>query len=261
MPDIDLHQLGVLVTRPAHQAEGLCHRIEQANGQVARLPLIEIAPPGDESAARQRLESLASFDIVIFISANAVHRCYLYIGKDWLSGPRIACVGQATARQLEADFGRKTDLLPESGYDSESLLAMPELHELAGKKILILKGEGGRQLLADTLADRGADVSYANLYRRQLPAEASQQLIDIQAQDNIDVVVFTSGEAIHNLLSLLDETSKTWLCQKTWLVIHPRLAEIARQLVCDNEIIISDGPGDEQIVQRLKQWALQKIKT
>lgn len=254
MPDIDLHQLGVLVTRPAHQAEGLCHRIEQANGQVARLPLIEIAPPGDESAARQRLESLASFDIVIFISANAVHRCHLYIGGVLADGPQIATVGQATARQLRADFQRDADLVPADGYNSEALLALPALQQVAGKQILIIKGEGGREVLAETLADRGAKLSYANLYRRKIPAAAEQQLTTIKRDEKPDLIVLTSGEGIMNLLSLADETSRAWLCSMSWLVIHPRLVDVARQAGCDNEIIVSDGPGDKNIVQCIQQW-------
>ena len=261
MPEHTLQSLGVLVTRPAHQAEGLCQLLEQAGATACRLPLIEITAPDNEQSAQQILSRLVDFDLVIFISANAVSRCYLYIGGAWPEGPEIACVGRATARQLQSDFGREPDVLPRDGYDSEALLAMPALQAVQGKKILILKGEGGRKLLSETLADRGADVSYANLYRRQLPAEAGRELRSIQQQQNIDVVIFTSGEGIDNLLSLLDETSRPWLCQKTWLVIHPRLAEHARQAGCDNEIIISAGPSDEQIMQCLTNWAGQQIKT
>lgn len=260
MPDTDLHQLGVLVTRPAHQAEGLCRMIEQAGGQAIPLALIEIASPADEAAAKAALAHMADVDILIFISANAVHRCYLYIGKDLPAGPKIACVGRGTARQLQQDYHRAADLLPDGGYNSEALLAMPALQPVAGKRILILKGEGGRTLLADTLADRGADVSYANLYRRRLPADAAQQLAAIQDK-KIDVVVLTSGEGIANLLALAGETSRDRLCNITWVVIHPRLVEIARQSGCRNEIIVSEGPGDEQIMLCLRQWAQRITKT
>ncbi len=74
------------------------------------------------------------------------------------------------------------------------------------------------------------------------------------------MVVLTSGEAIHHLSGLLDATSNSWLCQKTWLVIHPRLVDIAQQVGCNNDIIISDGPGDEQIMQCLQEWGMQKTK-
>lgn len=261
MPENDLQQLGVLVTRPAHQAEGLCGLIEQAGGRAIRLPVIGIAGPGDEASAKASLAELAGYDIVIFISANAVQRCYLYIGKDLPAGPQFATVGQGTARQLQEDFQRQADLLPEAGYNSEALLAIPALQQVAGKRILILKGEGGRSLLAGTLADRGAKLSYANLYRRMIPAGAEQQLAAIKQDKTVDVVVLTSGEGIANLLSLAGETSRNWLCSMTWLVIHPRLAEIARQSACNNEIIVSGGPGDEDILQCLRQWVQQKTNS
>jgi len=261
MPENDLQQLGVMVTRPAHQAEGLCGLIEQAGGRAIRLPLIDIAEPDDEAAARASLAGLADFDIVIFISANAVHRCYLYIGKDLPAGPQIATVGQGTARQLQEDFQQLADLLPAEGYNSEALLAIPAFQQLAGKRILILKGEGGRKLLADTLADRGANVSYANLYRRMLPTEAEQQFAAIKQNEKVDVIVLTSGEGIANLLALAGETSRTWLCSMTWLVIHPRLMDVARQAGYGNDIIVSDGPGDEDIMQCLRQWAQQTMNS
>ncbi|MDH5446762.1 MAG: uroporphyrinogen-III synthase [Gammaproteobacteria bacterium] len=257
MPDQGLNQPGVLVTRPAQQADKLSQLIEQAGFRVHRLPLIEIAQPLDENAARQGLATLDAVDIVIFISANAVRQCYLYIGKALPQNIRVACVGQATARQFQDQFGRAADLVPQSGYNSEALLALPELQAVSDKKILIIKGEGGRDLLARTLADRGAEVSYANLYRRIIPTEASQQLSDLSRQDEVDVLILTSGEAIENLVSLSDSHSQKFLSQKTWLVIHPRLAEIVKQQACYKDILISDGPGDEQILQCLIQWAGQ----
>ncbi len=257
----ELQQISVMVTRPAHQAEGLCRLIEQFGGRAIRLPVIEIAAVEDETVVRATLAGLADFDIVVFISANAVHRCYLYIGQSLPAGPQIATVGKATARQLQEDFRRSADLLPTEGYNSEALLALPALQQVKDKRILILKGEGGRNLLADTLADRGARVSYANLYRRMIPARAEQQLTALKRDKDVDVIVLTSGEGITNLLSLVSKAACTWLCNKSWLVIHPRLAEVARQAGCKNEIMISDGPDDESIVQCLRQWARQKTNS
>ena len=190
-----------------------------------------------------------------------MHQCHLYIGKALPAGPQIVTVGQGTARQLQQDFQRAADLLPAEGYNSEALLATPLLQQVTNKRILILKGQGGRNLLADTLSDRGAKVSYANLYRRMIPTEAEQQLSAVEKAKNIDIIVFTSGEGIMNLLSLAGETSRTWLCSISWLVIHARLVEVARQAGCENEIIVSDGPGDEHIAQCLHQWARQKTNS
>lgn len=247
-----------MITRPAHQAGSLSRLVEQAGGRAIELPLIEITTPADESAARDALAGLAEFDMVIFISPNAVQRSRLYIGNTLPDGPRLAVVGQGTARQLQEDFQRRPDLIPSEGYNSEALLALPACRQLGGKRILIVKGEGGRSVLADGLVKRGALVSYANLYRRVVPAAAKAQLATVQNEQKVDVVVLTSGEGIANLLSLTGETSRTWLCNMPWLVIHPRLADIARQAGCENEIIVSEGAGDEQILHCLRQWVQHK---
>lgn len=255
----DLHQLGVLVTRPAHQAAPLCDLIEACNGKAVRLPVLEIGPPVDVATAKGQLAELAEYQMVIFISPNAVSGAKALLAEtdaaDLPQTCQIVCVGQGTARQLMADFQRQPDVIPESGFNSEALLALPALQQVAGQRIMIIRGEGGRPLLGDTLLERGAEVIYANVYERRLPAVG---LESIRAQmPQIQVIVLTSGEGLRNLWQMAKD-EQTWLINMPLLVVNPRLASIASELGHQGEIITAVSAADEAIVTALADWAVDK---
>ncbi len=108
-------------------------------------------------------------DLYVFISPNAVTFAgRLLEGHSLPDGARLAAVGSGTAQALQ-QAGFKVDLLPDARFDSEGLLALPELSRLAGRRVVIVRGEGGRPLLGDELRARGADVVYAEVYRRSRP--------------------------------------------------------------------------------------------
>jgi uroporphyrinogen-III synthase len=199
--------LRILLTRPAHQAEGLCQRIVAAGGTAVRLPTLEIAPVADAQAAREALEVGASADWLIFTSTNAVAHA-LALRPELLVGTpaRIAAIGASTARALEA-AGRAPDRVPDGDYRSESLLHDPELAALDGKRVVIVRGVGGRALLGDTLRQRGAQVSYAEAYRRQCPALSHEAVAERLSHPRVpDALVFTSPEALANLFRLVPES-------------------------------------------------------
>jgi uroporphyrinogen-III synthase len=150
-----LDGIGVLVTRPAHQAEGLCALIEARGGRAIRFPTLEIREPSDPALAEALLRTADSFDVLLFVSANAVDRAAAHLPK----GPRaaIGAVGEATARALRT-HGLEPSILPAGQWDSEGLLAAPALAEVHGRRVLIVRGEGGRPLLGEQLAARGAEV-------------------------------------------------------------------------------------------------------
>ncbi len=152
----------VLVTRPVEQAESLCRLIEEGGGQAIRFPLLEIVPAAGDGAGACRLRRLENLDWLIFVSVNAVRCAFELLGPQWLKGsaPKIAAVGQATARELVAR-GVAVDLKPKQQFNSESLLALPEWADVGGQRFLIIRGEGGRELLADALRQRGGVVEYA----------------------------------------------------------------------------------------------------
>jgi uroporphyrinogen-III synthase len=222
--------LTVLVTRPTRQAAGLRGLIESAGGRALHLPLLEIVPVTDGGAAAELLARRDFWDWLIFVSANAV-RFALPIG-DWAgkrsSRTRVAAVGEATAKVL-AGAGIRVDLIPKPQFNSESLLAAPEMDDVAGRRILIVRGVGGREHLASVLRQRGAETAYAELYRRVPPAADPTAAIELWRRGGIGAVLLTSGEALDHLMELLGNAGAELALRTPLVVIGARLAERARQ--------------------------------
>ncbi len=227
MPDCDLAGLGVLVTRPAAQAQALCKRVEAAGGRPVRFPTVEIHPPADVEGAAARLAQPR--DVIIFISRNAVEQALALAGDALRAQPaQFAAVGRATAAALHA-AGLAPALVPASGFDSEALLALPTLTDVAGQRALIVRGEGGRALLGGTLAERGARVEYAEVYRRGMPAlDIAPELAHWQA--SLGFVTATSDEVLHNLLALVPSAAHGWLKSLPLAVLSARNADTAQGL-------------------------------
>jgi uroporphyrinogen-III synthase len=217
--------LGVLVTRPAHQAEDLCRLIEAAGGRAWRFPALEIRPATSPEQAQALL--VQPWDWLVFVSANAVALA-LELSGGLLAGPRIAAVGQATADALAA-AGHPVDLVPGGQFDSEALLASEVMHRVAGQRILIVRGEGGRPLLGETLQGRGATLAYAEVYRRGRPLVDVAPLLARWERD-VGAVVATSGEVLDNLVEMLGAAGRERLLDTPLVVVSPRMAEQARQI-------------------------------
>jgi len=198
--------LRVLVTRPAHQAAGLCGRIEAAGGVPVRLPLIDIAPPGDPQAAGLVLDAALDADWLLFTSTNAVDGA-LALRPALLqrSGARIGAIGPATAAAL-ARTGHAADLAPTGDFRSETLLRQPDLAQVAGQRVVIVRGESGRALLGETLRARGALVTYAAVYRRVCPIIPAAEVERVLSVPRVpELLVFTSPDALANLFALVPE--------------------------------------------------------
>ena len=161
MASDDLRGRGILVTRPRAQAAPLARLIEQAGGRALLFPAIEI----EDVPAPGALSRLHEFDLVIFVSPTAVAKAMPQV-RAWPAGPRVAAVGAGTRRALEK-HGIANVIAPATGADSEALLATPELGDVAGKRIAILRGDGGRALLGDTFVERSiSGSSTANRFSR-----------------------------------------------------------------------------------------------
>jgi uroporphyrinogen-III synthase len=223
----------ILVTRPRAQAEGLARLIEAAGGRPHLLPAIEIedVPPPEV------LGRLHEFDLAVFVSPTAVAKALPHAGKL----PRAAAVGAGTRRELEKR-GVTGVIAPTTGADSEALLALPELEVVKGKRIAILRGDGGRALLGETLAARGARVEHVTCYRRlrpQAPARAWRR-------GELAAVTVSSGQGLANLFEVLDPA----LLRATPLFVpHPRIAEQARALAV-REVVLA-GHSDDQMLEAL----------
>lgn len=241
----------ILVTRPEGQAASFCRLITEAGGEAIRFPAIEIQPIQISEHEAKQLENWQQFDLAVFISANAVHHALSYI-ESTAPCPVIGSVGSKTAELLTAS-GFRVDLVPEAGFNSEALLALPELESLQAKKILILKGQGGRDLLRETLIQRGAEVVEVALYHRGLPEANPEALNQKGLGGEIDLVAVTSLEILSNLQKLLGSDGQGWLKRVVLLVGSARMADQARAEGF-SQIIVAADPSDESMFGAVLQW-------
>ena len=249
----------VLVTRPAHQAKYLCALIEAEGGQAIAFPVLEIQDLQDNSAVTRLIERLDEFDIAIFISANAVIKAMDLIlpQRDWPSHLQIAVVGARTAAALQ-EYGVTVDICPEEKFNSEALLGLPEMQDMAHKKIVIFRGEGGRELLADTLCQRGATIEYAEVYRRSKPADTpghvTPNLAELLRTGKINIIVVTSNEGLRNLWELAGTGGQEVLAHMPLAVISARIAAAAQELGVKHPVSIAPEANDEGLLAAIKAW-------
>jgi uroporphyrinogen-III synthase len=242
----DLKKTHILVTRPTHQAENLCALIRKNNGVPIRFPTLEIMPiilNVDEIE-----QSLIHADWFIFTSTNAVH--YYCSQLDDAKMRRLktkSClaIGKATAQALTT-VGLNVDLMPERGYNSEALLELAALQNVLHKNIVITRGENGRETLAETLKQRGAKVSYQNVYRREIPQIDSTEIL----QQRLDFITITSGEAIQNLIEMLPEMQHDLLKKIPLIVVSERIQTIAKNLGFEH-IALAQMPSDDAILNTI----------
>jgi uroporphyrinogen-III synthase len=249
-----LQGVGVLVTRPEQQAKPLCNLLESAGAVVFRLPAIDIEPAADLQSMSSRLGPLANFDLIVFTSANAV-RC----GAGLLSGsghPRLAAIGPATARALDAS-GHRVTVTPAAGYDSESLLREPQLARLEGKRVLLVKGRHGRELLQERLTERGARVSVAEVYRR-VPAHPDAATLAAleatMAAGRVQVMTATSAEIAASLIALATPALRRTFDRVHWLVPGARVAAAVREHGVTAPILQADSALDQDLVCAVVRW-------
>ena len=250
MADRPLSGLNIVVTRPREQAAGLVQRIEQLGGTPQLFPLLEIAAVRDDRALREQISSLKQTDLAIFISPNAVRYGMEAIraSGDMPASLRIASVGQGSAKALR-ELGIEHIIAPIERFDSESLLALTEMQEVAGKRVMIFRGDGGRELLGDTLKARGAQVEYVTCYLR------SKSDVDVSTllRTTPHAITVTSSEALSHLREMLDEAQRRVVYGITLLVPHERIAEAARQLGWQQVIVTASG--DDGMMSGLIAWA------
>ncbi len=256
-PDLPLAGVGVLVTRPYDQAANLCKIIENAGGKAIRFPAMEITPIDDQQSVTHILDRLDSYDIAIFISANAVKYAIQSI-KSKRSFPQsmaLAAIGNATRKALE-DEGLNVDIYPTQQFDSEALLALPKMQQVKGKRILIFRGRGGRELLKNTLTERGAHVDYAELYQRTMPIQETGTLNQYWKQNTIDIVTVTSNQALNNLFNLAGESGKKNLVATPIVVISQRMVENAVENGIQANIMVAEQASDEAVLDAIQKWRL-----
>jgi uroporphyrinogen-III synthase len=232
-----LQDRGIVVTRPRELAAGLARLIKAAGGRPMLFAAIEIeelpgwAPP-----------RLQPGDVAVFVSPSAVHKALARSGP-LPPGVRAAAVGAGTQRELER-HGVHDVLAPVGAADSEALLALAELREMRGRRVVIFRGEGGRALLGETLAQRGARVEHVACYRRLQPRADPGPLV--ADWSSVHAVTVSSGEGLANLVGVL---GAALLRSRPVFVPHERIAAQARALGLGEALVA--GAGDTEMVDRL----------
>ena len=240
-----LQNIGIAITRPIDQAKKLSALITKAGGTPVLFPLIEIRPLNDYSQFEAVISDIKDYDWAIFISSNAVHNGMPRMVKAGISpNLKFAAIGPVTASELQS-FGVKDVLIPKDRFDSEALLALPEMHNVADKKILLVRGIGGRDVLAETLKTRGAQVTFAECYQRINPQTNCDLLAQLWRDKKLHGIVVTSSEAMRHLLDLAGDAD--WLHHVTLFVNHARIAELPLQLGL--KVMVADAPGDEAMLK------------
>ena len=258
MPDRLQGQL-ILNTRPAHQQAGLTSLLQQEGAQVLSFPVIDIVPL-ESSLTQQRLtQQISSYDILLFVSRNAVDGAFRYLDSAHLKpGVRFGVIGTATRVALaERVANLDSCLLAAAPYNSETLLEADTLQQVEGKRVLILRGQEGRSLLGDELVVRGAEVEYCEVYRRQLPRCDVTDFDQLVANSFPTLVILTSNIGMQNLIELVDAVAAERLRQIPWLLISERMRESAVNLGHNATIIIAHSASDKGIQQAICAWADQ----
>ncbi len=245
----------VLVTRPAHQSAYQIDYLQHLGAEPVPLPLLEILATREQDGADYLLSKACILDLdryrdVIFVSPNAAR-----IGADWIDeywpqlplGVRWVGIGKQTADTLN-QLGFEA-WHAEGGFDSETLLADPTMQDMTDARVLILRAEGGRDLLAETLRHRGARVDYAHIYRRACPDYADAVIQSTIYAQPLSAILITSGQALRNLLQLCGSAAAT-LTDTLIIVPSARLAELAHSLGF-NRIRVAQGPDDQSMVDAL----------
>ena len=246
---------GIVVTRPSEQAESMCEAIELAGGRAIRFPVLEILDPTDAEAMRMVIERLDAYDIAIFISANAVNRAMnLILGRRSLpSTLKRVAIGRGTARALKK-FGTPAHLYPRQRFNSEALLAMDEMLAVDGMRIVIFRGEGGRELLGDTLRARGARVDYVEAYRRGRPSADVDALMRHWARGEVQAFVVTSGESLRNLFDMVGRLGQQWLRNTPLVVLSERVASSAIEMGVKAPPLVAAEASDASVIDALSTW-------
>lgn len=255
----DLAGVGVLITRPQHQADRLAQLIEAEGGRALRFPVIEIVDTPDREALNAVLARLDQFEIAIFISPNAVNKAMNLISAQGgiPAGLQLACVGRGSAKELKR-FGYEAAIVPSGRFDSEGLLVHPALQDVRGKNIVVFRGDGGREVLGDTLSARGARIEYGECYRRAKPNADATPLMRHWARGEVDVVTVTSSDALRNLFDLVGKLGQQWLIKTPVVTISERVAAVCRELGFKAAPIIATEASDEGIVAAIAAWRRQQ---
>ncbi len=244
--------IGILITRPLPQALSLAKMLGDEGADPVVFPGVELEPvEGPQVAASLREAQQA--DLIVFISPNAAR-----IGMQLLAaagtipaGAKFAAIGAGTARELSAS-GAGRIITPLEGQDSEALARHPALQAISGRKVVVFRGQGGREYLATVLRERGAQVVLAECYRRLRPRDQFSRTLPDWRSGRIAAWTASSVEIVENLFAIAGEDGSEWLRRRVVFVPHPRVAAGAFRRGT-RSVFVTD-PGDAGLRSGLETW-------
>lgn len=229
----------LLLVRPQAQAAQQAQRLAAAG--IAAQPFCVEDTVADDAALSALPQQAASADWLVFVSPSCIELAWPQLAGLPLAA-KLACVGRASADKLAALSGRSV-LHPPHGNDSDALLALPPLQQLAGQTVLIVRGDGGRPQLGETLARRGARVHYAEVYRR-VPVQADWTLFDrLAASGPSPALLITSSHSAELLFRQAGATRQRALLACRFIALHPRIAATLQQLGVTRPLLAADEPA------------------
>ncbi len=243
----------IVVTRPAEQAQHMAELIRAQGGKPLLFPVLEIVDINDLKPLNDIIDRLEQFNWAIFISPNAVRKAINLIRarRSLPDTLKLAAIGRGSTRELR-DLGITDVVAPTTRFDSENLLALPQFADIQGQKIVIFRGDGGREFLGDTLIERGALIEYAECYRRARPDASSAVLLRHWARNELSAITVTSVEGLHNLYDMVGKLARQWLMTTPLFVPHERIAEAARSMGLESVHVTPQG--DEGMVESMAHW-------
>lgn len=251
-----LNKKRILITRPTEQADTLSQLISSNDGVSIQLPTIQIRPLEKTKELLKDINDLKLSDFIIFVSRNAVKVAFdnFLNNIEIFSSIKIVALGPGTMRELAAR-GFK-DIIYSNQADTEGLLMLKEIQDkrISGKKISIVRGVGGRELLARNLKERGANVKYIDIYKRSLPHYDQTELDEVWCKKKPDIILVTSIDILDNLM-ILFKNYKNELLDTPLVVISDRVSKYAKKNGFISKICIVKEKEDSGIFQCLLEIA------
>ncbi|AEW44804.1 uroporphyrinogen-III synthase [Serratia symbiotica str. 'Cinara cedri'] len=244
----------ILVARPSPMGERLVSRLCLLGIVAYHVPLINFSPGCDLAKLPETLLQLNIGDLVFVLSQHSVSYADSVIsqaGLTWPSHVTYYAIGRSSGLVLHR-ISRLPVVSPREREISEMLLMLPALQNLDGKQALILRGNGGRSLLGDTLGKRGAKVSYYECYQRSPVHYDGNKQCSYWQRIGIDTLVVTSGEMLQQLYTLVpDYYRSSWLLRCRLIVVSDRLAIMAQELGWDT-ICVADNADNDALIRALQ---------
>jgi uroporphyrinogen-III synthase len=249
---MSLEGLNVLVTRPGDRGLELCDIIENSGATTTYFPTASIHEVKVDSKTKRTLRGLGDIHWIIFVSRNAVTYGIEQLPKKLLEATNIAAIGLSTAEAIEKN-GLVVSLCPESSFTTEAFLEEPLMDDVGNNNVLIITGEGGRKLLQEELEERGASCYRVEVYRRELPIKAAQEVAVKVDKNAIDVLVVTSEELLENLMRLLQKVVQK-LRAIPLVVSSDRLKVKAKSLGFSETVIVAENAINVTLLSALVKW-------